>query len=622
MAGSKVKGYITFDIETLPDKKTGSALLGEPCYITKCDENGVTGFEESDLTGWMLHHIFKPDHHGKIIYAHNGFRFDYKHLSLSRLADLGFYGEIIADKNNNYKAIDVHSPDGAFIWHLQDSFIKFNLPLKKLLITFAPHLPKGDINFDKENFDVNNPEHIAYALRDSEGLYYAIEKIDDLFKSRFDISFHDRPTAPSLSLHAFKHFCKHRKVQYPHAPKFSQDEYRAAYFGGQTLALDCNQHDDVMVIDIHSSYGATMLQNPMPFGEIDSFATPEGSAAQYEDADLVEASVYVSRETFPALKSVVVKDGKPHKGNNAGHLDGYWYGCELRQAVAMGTVITDIRRIWRYAETTDILQRFISILKKMRQADGKTKGPLDAVGKLLQNSLYGKFAQEKADSALVFGGEMGPDDESEFDYQTQTFSDTVRRVPKESRGLPAPIQWGAYITALSRCRLNAAIALAPEKILYCDTDSVFIKRCDFPIFEHLIGPEYGQWGIEDDKRGTFRGIAPKAYMIGTKRVNKGIPKKEFERMEKLIKKENPEFNDLQIQNELAKILTVNFVQMRGIGQVQNGKDRGGIGKRATAKSEKVSVGSFDQAGKWRADFYERPAGTIQDHESVTSRIGA
>ena len=361
-----------------------------------------------------------------------------------------------------------------------------------------------------------------------------------------------------------------------------------------------------------------MLQNPMPFGEIDSFTTPDGAATQFEDADLVEASVYVSRETFPCLKSSIVKDGRIHKGHNAGHLTGHWFGCELRQAVAMGTVITDIRRIWRYAETTDILQRFISILKKMRQADGKNKGPLDAVGKLLQNSLYGKFSQEKADSALIFGGEMGPDDESEFDYKTQTFSDTVRRVPKESRGLPAPIQWGAYITALSRCRLNAAIALAPEKILYCDTDSLFIRRSDFPIFEHLIGPEYGQWGIEDDIRGSFRGIAPKAYMIGTKRVNKGIPKKEFEKFVKLIKKENPEYSDLQIQNELAKILTVNFVQMRSIGQVQNGKDRGGIGKRATAKSEKITVGSFDQAGKWHADFYERPAGTIPEHESATS----
>ncbi len=590
-----MKKFIVFDIETLPDMKYKTALLGNICYVTWADERGVHGRDCSDLTDFFINELLTEKYDNHIIYAHNGFRFDYKRLNIKTLACSGFTGKIIKDKAHNYKAIELNK-DG-LSWFLQDTVIKFPSKLDSLLETFAPHLPKGELNFEKETFNSENIQHVEYAVRDSEGLYFAIERIDALFMDLFDISFHDRPTAPGLALMAFKKFCRKNKVNYPSIGS-NDSIFRESYYGGQTLALDSNWHDDVMALDIHSSYGAAMLNNSMPYGNCVSFHPGEGHILR--NNVLYDVDLFIPPETLPSLKSVAIIDGKKRKGNNCGYIRGKYWGIELKLAEKFGTKILDISEAWSFVEETDILQKFISHLKDLRTIKNS---PHDKLGKLLQNSLYGRFAQGLIEEDTIIGFEPPENGIAEYDPGRDELMDYIWTVPRDTtKDKAAPIHWGSYITALARVNLNTAILCSPSSVLYCDTDSIFIERKNFDHFAHLIGPDYGQWGIEADKVGRFRAYAPKAYMIDGKRINKGIPKNRFEELKRQKKQDDPTISELQLSEYIATICTVEYLQHRGIHHVQKGAGLGDNQERKTAIPENISIGAFDEAGKWHPEY--------------------
>jgi len=596
MKQKKTTGFVVFDIETLPDKKHHNGLLGDCCYISFCDSQGVQGFPLSDLTDFFLSTLLTEQYADHIIYAHNGFRFDYKRLSLLRLAQAGFTGQIIKDKAHNYKSIEL-TKDG-LTWWLQDTAVKFPSSLKDLLKTFAPHLPKGDVNFKTETFETTNQRHIDYALRDSEGLYFAIERIDALMQDYFSISFHDRPTAPGLAIMAFKAFCKTNKEKYPSISRELSEIFRDSYYGGQTLALDCNWHDDVIALDIHSSYGSTMLNERMPIGHCISFHP----SAQHdlEDSVLYDAHVYVPDGVFPSLKSKSPVNGKIKKGNIAGHISGKWWGKELRLACRFGSKIEKISEAWRWGESTDILQRFISKLKGLREVKHSTQ---DAAGKLFQNSLYGRFAQGEIEEDTFLGMDAPEGAIPMYDPEHDEMIEFIWSMPHDaSKDRLAPIHWGSWITANARCTLNNGILINTEAVLYCDTDSIFIERKDLPAFTHLIGPDYGQWGLESDKSGRFKAYGPKAYFSGGKRKNKGIPRTRFDEMREAKKAQlicdNLPHDDLILDNYIATLNTVTYIQFKGLHLVQHGAALGDNQDRRTAIPENVSVGKFDSAGKW------------------------
>jgi hypothetical protein len=141
--------------------------------------------------------------------------------------------------------------------------------------------------------------------------------------------------------------------------------------------------------------------------------------------------------------------------------------------------------------------------------------------------------------------------------------------------------------------------------LYCDTDSIFIERENLPIFEHLLGPEYGQWGLEDDKSGRFKAYGPKAYFSGGKRKNKGIPRTRFDEMREAKKmqliNDGLAHDDLILDNYIATLQTVTYIQFKGMHHVQRGAAFGDSQDRRTARPENTSVGQFDISGKWHPE---------------------
>jgi hypothetical protein len=145
-----------------------------------------------------------------------------------------------------------------------------------------------------------------------------------------------------------------------------------------------------------------------------------------------------------------------------------------------------------------------------------------------------------------------------------------------------------------------------------------MSRADFPAFEHLLGPDYGQWGLEEDKSGRFKAYGPKAYFTAGKRINKGIPRNRFQQMRdakaEQLKKEGVEFTDLYLDNYIATINTVTYVQFKGLHHVQQGATFGDSQDRRTACPEKISVGLFDIDGRWHPENAQ-PADCKKSHAS-------
>jgi hypothetical protein len=71
----------------------------------------------------------------------------------------------------------------------------------------------------------------------------------------------------------------------------------------------------------------------------------------------------------------------------------------------------------------------------------------------------------------------------------------------------------AYITAYARCALYEAMDVAPEKVLYCDTDSVIFAGLTLEERGRLRidARELGAWKIEADGIRRFVGLGPKTY---------------------------------------------------------------------------------------------------------------
>ncbi|MBX6362061.1 MAG: hypothetical protein IRZ03_18565, partial [Acidobacterium ailaaui] len=158
-ASQSVVNYMTVDIETAKDSAYGSTLLGDAVYISWCENGEGYGIAESDLTRWLLERFLIPEKNEWILYAHNGFGFDFKRIDFSCLVCHGFRIRFIAANGGYIKGATIERGD--CVWYLRDSFLLINVNLKKLTKTFAPEFVKHERDdFEQRAFDVTNPDDV------------------------------------------------------------------------------------------------------------------------------------------------------------------------------------------------------------------------------------------------------------------------------------------------------------------------------------------------------------------------------------------------------------------------------------------------------------------------------
>jgi hypothetical protein len=174
---------------------------------------------------------------------------------------------------------------------------------------------------------------------------------------------------------------------------------------------------------------------------------------------------------------------------------------------------------------------FFYALRMQARSDGNPI--VDRMAKLFMNSLYGKFAQQREIVIVKMAIESGEYSREEvYDaitgenqittklFNTMTITRGRETIPGSIFSIPA------HVTEYGRNLLWRIIAeTGRDKVLYCDTDCIKIRKSDLPCVKYPIAPDtLGAMKIESQYR-TLSINGPKDYETENMRRIKGVPKK-------------------------------------------------------------------------------------------------
>lgn len=357
---------------------------------------------------------------------------------------------------------------------------------------------------------------------------------DALFKS-FEFAGAIKITQASLSMTYFRrHHLKHA-IEWNSYNKF----FRQTYFGGRTEAFFIGLTHAV-VYDVKSMYPDRMKHERFPnpkhlkieYGiSVENFLS--GIIDHYEGA--IFCTVWHAPIRIGLLP--IKKEGKllfP-----VGNLSGSWNFNEFRFALSTGYVkIIRIDKIVYSEGMPSPLESFVDELFSLKsKAEAEKNDFWRDLYKRFVNSLYGKFAMQ-IDEEIIYIENMEKQFDTILEYQNKHL---FRRlilfnkdrldcflVIKSMKNLTisyAIISIASYITSGARAKMAMKLlASEANKVVYCDTDSIFIENDVGMISENHLGG----WGKEEGKIVTeIKGLKNYKYIDNgvEKRRLKGVPLK-------------------------------------------------------------------------------------------------
>lgn len=396
---------------------------------------------------------------------------------------------------------------------IRDSMALFPASLAKFADVMCPEFPKFKLDFDKVQFDPINREHIEYALRDTDALLFAITRFADLIFDTFGI--HIRTTTASTALAAWERTLE--KDEYYRNPNSAENFVRSGYYGGLVFLTDTRHYSGPKTYDINSSYPYQMLTYDVPIGN------------PTRTKFIKSGYLGIYRVTIKSPDDLVVPiiPVRDHIGVvwPTGIFETTLTSIELNFALEHGYRILQVHEGMFWEKSGRPFERFISKCRKLRIEHKGTA--LETVAKLMQNSLYGKFATKRKRRKIysyspddaVFGCDMW----GEF-YIRDEIDDEMMCLP----------QWSVFITAYARRHLLEAVyAIGPENVLYGDTDSITLKP-GYELPDNMVGKEYGKFKLEKEWQ-SFRARSPKVYagllptgnVVELKGAIKGVPRSKW-----------------------------------------------------------------------------------------------
>lgn len=477
----------TFDTET---DGLGGKL--ECCTWSTPDSPTGISIGENSVIYW-LDNIFFNLPSPCIHFAHFA-QYDFRYI-IPELIQRGYEIDFNLRTDSDIYQITVKIGKKKFI--MRDSFAIFPDKLENFAEMFAPDNKKLKLDFSQVKFDKHNIEHQEYAIRDAVALRESLKNYFDSIYKIFDVTAGHTVAGTAMRAWQKTLDCE-LMIPYSKADKF-EDFIRDAYYGGLVFLTSNKQHENCRTYDINSSYPYTMQTYAMPFGapvEIDDYIA--GQLAIYDVSIIVPDDCRI-----PILPS------RNHHGGmefRRGTLRTKITNIELEFALTHGCVLLEIFGGITWPATINPFYNFIEKCKNIRR-EHKGK-PYEKIAKLMQNSVYGKFAAKRSRHAIVLGSENLDEDVQAVPFSEEL--DDLFIIEEYSETMPCKPEWSVFITAYSRLKLiSTAYAIGAEHVLYGDTDSLTLtSNADVSLID--AGNEYGQFKLEKEW-DYFRAIAPKTY---------------------------------------------------------------------------------------------------------------
>ncbi len=468
--------------------------------------------------------LLAPEHRGLKWYAHNGGEFDYKYLldefnrALAREAIRVV--QVIAQGESRVIGFvlwgdpwvpPTEKKPGHWtrICELRDSYALMPASLDELSKKLAPSLAKlsGTINWDRgERFDPANAQHLAYLERDVLALRAVIQQFRQLVWDHFRCT--TGWTAPSTAMRAWRTSLE-EKAAFPRLSREQADFIRQAYFGGLVFLTTTAPHAGAKHYDVNSMYPSVMKADGVP-----------GGKAKWVDREFSgrPGFYHCAVEAPESLAFTFVGYRAPHGATwwPTGHFHTWMSTQEIAHARASGYRVKTGTGVV-FSEVVYPFQDFLTLCETLRREHRGTA--VEFVVKIMQNGLYGKFAQRDDAETLLFAEDPPEDDgqghwEPVIDARTGALRQYLWHRAERARHPMRMVHWSAWITASARWKLaRAVLAVGRAHVYYGDTDSVVGDAVMEQALAEAgdIGSAYGQWKLEKIYR-RFQASAPKVYV--------------------------------------------------------------------------------------------------------------
>ncbi len=528
-----MRAYV-FDIETyrkldnrkLTDKrdKIGDIEFGL-AVIKVLNRDKFYVFEDKESFKNFILSLVENKHKEKIYFI--GFNiYNFDNFTFFNNIELVKYFDILINKN--YKILSMFSKNKKIV--LYDLFNIFPLSLKEL--GKYVNLEKGNMQkelaiMDKDEFEQRKKEIVEYCKQD-------VVITEKIFNEFYDFlnknGITSLPLTPSQLSFKLYNLLNGNKIN---GKEINNDYlFLESYYGGRTEYFYLGKFNkSIYAYDFNSLYPFVMVRYKYPVEFVKSEVLPDydnfiRDIYNFEGLGIFE--IYAENTIYYLDNDKKIEIGLlPYKYNEKIiYPKGKWIGIynlnEIKFSIENGYKVKPLYvEYWR-AEKLNKIDEFVSYWYNIKK---QKKGLLSVIAKIVLNSLYGKFMQinQGYDIKLL------ESEEDYFNYEVieDGLNIGINRNTGMERGRSTFLSIGSYITSYARIELLKKMKEAIKKnakILYCDTDSLFL---DVKVFQDE--KDLGKVKIEKEGKN-INIFSAKSYILNydnenRKIVIKGIPKR-------------------------------------------------------------------------------------------------
>ena len=399
----------------------------------------------------------------------------------------------------------------------------------------------GNPNNKEEWNSIPLDQLIKYCKRDVEITYKAFEKLQNwLYNNKLgNIGI----SLAQIGFNIFRYRFLKNTIIHRHRSKLLNKEFneieKLSYRGGRTECFFIGKAKNVNIYDVNSMYPYVMYAYEYPVKRVKRYESVNLETLEKLLNDYcIIAKCYLNIPSDLRFSPIGIKLCKKclsqycsHKSYNKlifplGKFYAYLTSNEILYCLK-NNYLEKVENIFVY-EKDYIFKEFVEYFYNLKK--NSKKGSIEYLfSKIILNSLYGKFAQQKT----IVKPYAYTNNYVDYDYwinengiKFEQIGNTIFKIIGKKLGVYAFPSISAHITANSRLKLLEYMQIAKDNILYVDTDSLFVYNYKFN--DNLVNDNLGNLKLEYENVD-IQINAPKDYILyknGSiiEEKIKGIPK--------------------------------------------------------------------------------------------------